>query len=54
MPEPTRSLVHPSGVGARVMTHDGTQETGTFDERRFGLDHLAFRLNDHPSRSRAT
>jgi glyoxylase I family protein len=42
----TRSLVHPSGVAVTVMTHDGTPETGAFDERRVGLDHLAFRVAD--------
>jgi catechol-2,3-dioxygenase len=28
------------------MTHDGTADTGAFDERRVGLDHLAFRVSD--------
>jgi catechol-2,3-dioxygenase len=42
----TRSLVHPSGVVVTVMTHDGTSESGAFDERRVGLDHLAFRVAD--------
>ena len=42
----TRSLVHPSGAAVTVMTHDGTPETGAFDERRVGLDHLAFRVAD--------
>ena len=42
----TRSLVHPSGVAVTVMTHDGTPKTGAFDERRVGLDHLAFRVAD--------
>ncbi|MCW2652967.1 MAG: lactoylglutathione lyase-like lyase [Mycobacterium sp.] len=41
-----RAMVHPSGVGVSVMTHDGTAETGAFDERRVGLDHLAFRVAD--------
>ena len=36
--------MHPTGVGVTVMTHDGTQETGAFDERRVGLDHLAFKV----------
>ena len=40
----TRSLVHPSGIAVTVMTHDATAETGAFDERRVGLDHLAFRV----------
>ena len=42
----TRALVHPSGVAVTVMTHDGTADTGAFDERRVGLDHLAFRVAD--------
>jgi glyoxylase I family protein len=42
----TRSLVHPTGVTVTVMTHDRTLETGAFDERRVGLDHLAFRVAD--------
>jgi len=41
-----RSMVHPSGVAVTVMTHDGTADTGAFDERRVGLDHLAFRVSD--------
>jgi len=28
------------------MTHDGTAEGGPFDERRVGLDHLAFHITD--------
>jgi glyoxylase I family protein len=40
----TRTLVHSSGALVTVMTHDGTAEMGTFDERRVGLDHLAFRV----------
>jgi glyoxylase I family protein len=40
----TRTLVHPSGVAVTVMTHDGTAEMGAFDERRVGLEHLAFRV----------
>jgi len=42
----TMSLVHPSGVGVTVMSHDGTPELGAFDERRVGLDHLAFGVAD--------
>jgi catechol-2,3-dioxygenase len=38
--------VHPSGLAVTVMTHDGTAESGAFDERRVGLDHLAFRVSD--------
>ena len=39
----SRALVHPSGVAVTVMTHNGTADAGAFDERRVGLDHLAFR-----------
>jgi glyoxylase I family protein len=42
----TRSLIHPTGVAVTVMTHDGTADAGAFDERRVGLDHLAFRVAD--------
>jgi glyoxylase I family protein len=42
----TRTLVHPSGVAVTVMTHDETVQSGLFDERRIGLDHLAFRVAD--------
>ena len=38
------SLVHPSGFTVTVMTHKSTAELGLFDERRIGLDHLAFRV----------
>ena len=41
-----RSLVHESGLGVTVMTHDGTAKDDVFDERRVGLDHLAFRVAD--------
>jgi glyoxylase I family protein len=41
-----KALIHPSGISATVMTHEGTAESGTFDERRVGLDHLAFRVSD--------
>jgi glyoxylase I family protein len=41
-----RVMVHPSGVGVCVVTHDGTGETGAFDEQRVGLDHLSFRVTD--------
>ena len=41
-----RAMVHPSGIGVTVMTHDGTAAAGEFDERRVGLDHLAFRVAD--------
>ncbi len=39
-------MAHPSGIGGTVMTHDGTASTDAFDERRVGLDHLAFRVKD--------
>src|SRR6476620_874504 len=41
-----RSRVHPSGINVNVMTHTGTAEGGAFDERRVGLDHLAFQVSD--------
>jgi glyoxylase I family protein len=41
-----KSMVHPSGLAVTVMTHDGTAKSGAFDERRVGLDHLAFRVSD--------
>jgi glyoxylase I family protein len=42
----SRAMIHPSGIAVTVMTHDATAESGTFDERRVGLDHLAFRVTD--------
>ena len=47
--EPTfecRSLIHPSGVAVTLMTHSATADFGAFDERRVGLDHLAFQVTD--------
>jgi glyoxylase I family protein len=41
-----RSLLHPSGINVNVMTHAGTADGGAFDERRVGLDHLAFQVSD--------
>jgi catechol 2,3-dioxygenase-like lactoylglutathione lyase family enzyme len=41
-----KAMAHPSGVGVTVMTHDRTAKSDTFDERRVGLDHLAFRVAD--------
>jgi catechol 2,3-dioxygenase-like lactoylglutathione lyase family enzyme len=38
------SMVHPSGLGVTVMSHDGTAPSDKFDDRRVGLDHLAFRV----------
>jgi glyoxylase I family protein len=37
------NLQHPTGVVVSVMTHD-EQPTREFDERRVGLDHLAFQV----------
>ena len=42
----SRAMIHPSGIAVTVMTYDATAESGTFDERRVGLDHLAFRVVD--------
>ena len=42
----SRAMIHPSGIAVTVMTHDATAECGQFDERRVGLDHLAFRVAD--------
>jgi catechol 2,3-dioxygenase-like lactoylglutathione lyase family enzyme len=41
-----RSLIHPSGVAVTLMTHSATAGFGAFDERRVGLDHLAFQVTD--------
>ena len=41
-----RSLLHPSGINVNVLTHTTTAEGGAFDERRVGLDHLAFQVSD--------
>ncbi|HEX2285877.1 MAG TPA: VOC family protein [Mycobacterium sp.] len=40
------SLIHPSGVVVTVLTHHATTSEDTFDERRVGLDHLAFAVED--------
>jgi glyoxylase I family protein len=40
------AMAHPSGIGVTVMSHDGTTASDKFDERRVGLDHLAFRVAD--------
>jgi glyoxylase I family protein len=37
------TLMHPSGLVVSVMTHD-IPESGAFDERRIGLDHIAFQV----------
>lgn len=39
-----RNLIHSAGIAVAVMTHEGTAETGAFDETRVGLDHLAFEV----------
>jgi hypothetical protein len=39
-------MAHPSGIGVTVMSRDGTAASDKFDERRVGLDHLAFRIGD--------
>jgi catechol 2,3-dioxygenase-like lactoylglutathione lyase family enzyme len=40
------SMVHPSGVSVNLATHAATEASDAFDERRVGLDHLAFRVAD--------
>jgi catechol-2,3-dioxygenase len=39
------TLMHPSGLVVSVMTHD-LAGSGAFDERRIGLDHIAFQVAD--------
>ncbi len=39
------TLMHPSGLVVSVVAHDAP-EGGVFDERRIGLDHLAFQVAD--------
>ncbi|OBA83082.1 hypothetical protein A9W99_09185 [Mycobacterium sp. 1164966.3] len=39
------TLMHPSGLVVSVMTHDAP-ESAAFDERRIGLDHIAFQVAD--------
>ena len=39
------SMMHPSGLGVTVVSHDVTGGD-EFDERRVGLDHLAFDVSD--------
>ena len=39
------TLMHPSGLVVSVMTHD-VPGSGAFDERRVGLDHIAFQVGD--------
>ena len=40
------AMAHPSGIGVTVMSHGDTAASDRFDERRVGLDHLAFRVAD--------
>lgn len=40
------ATAHPSGIGVTVMSHDGTAASDKFDERRVGLDHVAFKVAD--------
>src|ERR1700757_5052584 len=39
------TLMHPSGQVVSVVTHD-VRGIGAFDERRVGLDHIAFQVAD--------
>jgi glyoxylase I family protein len=41
-----KSVIHPSGLAVTLMTHSATAALGAFDERRVGLDHLAFQVTD--------
>jgi glyoxylase I family protein len=40
-----RNLFHEAGIVVSVLTHDAPLP-GSFDERRIGLDHLAFEVAD--------
>ncbi len=40
------SMIHPSGIVVTLMTHDEAPAADVFDERRIGLDHLAFQVSD--------
>ena len=40
------TMVHPSGLAVTLLMHDGG-DSAAFDERRVGLDHLAFRVHDY-------
>jgi glyoxylase I family protein len=42
----TRSLIHPSGIVVTLMRHDETVASSKFDERRIGLDHIGFQVED--------
>jgi catechol 2,3-dioxygenase-like lactoylglutathione lyase family enzyme len=39
------TMVHPSGLAVTPVTHE-QGEIGSFDERRVGLDHVAFHIGD--------
>jgi glyoxylase I family protein len=39
------TMVHPCGLGVTAVTHE-VGDAGAFDERRVGLDHVAFRVSD--------
>jgi glyoxylase I family protein len=39
-------LRHPAGILLALTLHHGAAAAGTFDERRVGLDHLAFAVAD--------
>lgn len=39
------AMMHPSGMVVDVMTHQNSPP-GVFDERRVGLDHLSFQVED--------
>ena len=40
------TMVHPSGLAVTLLVHDAG-DSAAFDERRVGLDHLAFRIRDY-------
>ena len=40
-----RIMLHPSGVAIALTTHDAPQAAAEFDERRTGLDHVAFAVD---------
>jgi glyoxylase I family protein len=46
------TLMHPSGLVVSVMTHD-VPASGAFDERRIGLDHIAFQVADRDELQRS-
>jgi len=39
------TMIHPSGLAVTAIAHDNV-DSGAFDERRVGLDHVAFRIGD--------